>query len=273
MKTVRQALQLLKLFTPAAPRWSVTQAAEQLGLTKSTASRLLAALAREGFLTRDSPRGPYAVGQRAYAVGVVYLLGLDVRQAALPVLEEVAFNLRETVYLGALGDGAAVYIDKILSPLALRVDSYLGVSVPLHATALGKALLAWQPQEYVEGVMSRGLQPLTAQTITDPAVLRRELERIRVEGYATDFEEYEEGLHCVGLPIRDASGNVPWAFSVAGPSIRLTREVIQANGPRLRLVAEQISQRLGAGQGMVAARAVAASQARAEGLIARRGSP
>jgi IclR family KDG regulon transcriptional repressor len=249
MQSATHAARLLKLFTPAQPRWSVTRAAAQLGLSKSTVSRLLAALAREGLVAKDPATRLYTVGVGSYSVGVVYLVGLNVRAAALPVLEEVAFGLRETVYLGALGDGVAVYIDKILSPLALRVDSYLGVSIPLHATALGKALLSGQSDAYVEQVIARGLPRFTRRTITSAAALWDEIQQVRRRGFATDFEEYEDGLHCVGFPIRDPTGKVPWAFSVAGPSVRLSRQAIERSLPRLRQAVRQIEERLGVGPG------------------------
>ncbi len=239
-------MRLLKLFTPSQPRWSVTRAAARLGFAKSSVSRMFATMAAEGFVLKDPATGLYSVGVGAYGLGLVYLVGLNVRQAALPVLEEIAFSLRETVYLGTLGDGVAVYVDKILSPLALRVDSHLGVSIPLHATALGKALLAGQPDAYVQEVISRGLPRFTGRTITSGRALWGEVARVRAQGFATDYEEFEEGLHCVGFPIRDASGRVNFSFSVAGPSVRLTRDVIERNLPRLRAAARQISERLGA---------------------------
>jgi len=238
-------LKILKLFSPDRAQWGVTQVASTLNLSKSTTSRVLATLAAEGFALKDRSTGRYRLGVRAYEVGLAYLSGLNLREAAMPILEEVAFAIRETVYLGILGDRAAIYIDKILSPLALRVDSYIGLAIPLHATALGKVLLAWQPEAYIDSFIASGLQAFTRRTVTRPAALRRELRGVRQKGYAVDLEEYADNLHCIAFPIRDHRGAVAGAFSVSGPAVRLTRQTMTTHLPRLRNAAFEISARLG----------------------------
>jgi IclR family KDG regulon transcriptional repressor len=245
IKSVRHALEVLGLFSSANPRWSVTRIAEATALGKSTVSRLLSTMAEAGFVVKDEESGRYELGLRAYEVGVAYLAGLSLRRVAMPVLEELAFSIHETVYLGILGDGVAIYIDKILSPLALRVDSHLGVAIPLHATALGKVLLAAQPDSYVEAVVARGLERYTRRTITDPGALAGELASVRRRGYALDLEEYEDNLHCIGFPVRDARGEVVAAFSVAGPAVRFTRDVMRRHLPLLTQAAATISRRMG----------------------------
>ncbi|MDQ7842637.1 MAG: IclR family transcriptional regulator [Armatimonadota bacterium] len=245
LQSIRHALRILKLFAPDRALWGVTQAASALRLSKSTTSRVLATLAAEEFVQKDQSTGRYRLGVRAYEAGLAYLSGLNLREAAMPILEEVAFALRETVYLGILGDRAAIYIDKILSPLALRVDSYIGLAIPLHATALGKVLLAWQPEEYINSFIASGPRPFTRRTITGAATLRRELRTVRQRGYAVDLEEYEDGLHCIAFPIRDHRGAVAGAYSVSGPAVRLTRQTMHAHLPRLKNAALEISARLG----------------------------
>jgi IclR family KDG regulon transcriptional repressor len=245
LKSVAHALEVLSLFSPARPRWSVTEISERLSLGKSTVSRLLSTMAESGFVSKDAETGRYDVGFRVYEIGGAYLSSLSLRRVAMPVLEEVAFALHETVYLGILGDGVAVYIDKLLSPLSLRVDSHLGVAIPLHATALGKVLLAGLPAADVDTLIARGLRPYTRRTITDPRALRAELAAVRRQDFATDLEEFEDNLHCIGFPLRDYRGTVAAAFSIAGPAVRLTREVMTQHLPLLRQAAAAISQRLG----------------------------
>jgi len=165
VRSVGHALHVLRLFSPERPHVSVTEAAKALDLGKSTISRLLSTMAAEGFVTKSPETGRYGLGLRAYEVGLAYLSDLSLRRAAMPLLEEIAFTAHETVYLGVLGDRAAIYIDKILSPLSLRVDSHIGFAIPLHATALGKLLLAAQPAEYVDAVIASGLRAHTRRTI------------------------------------------------------------------------------------------------------------
>lgn len=245
LKSVGHAMRVLSLFSPARPQWSVTRISEALSLSKSTVSRLLSTMADEGFTAKDAGTGRYELGLRAYEVGVAYLSGLSLRRVAMPVLEELAFAIHETIYLGILGDGVANYIDKILSPLSLRVDSYIGVAIPLHATALGKALLAAQPDAYVEALVARGLRRYTYRTIIGPRDLWDDLRMVRRRGFATDLEEFEDNLHCVGLPVRDSRGTVVAAFSVAGPAVRFTREVMKRHLPLFQQAAAAISRRLG----------------------------
>src|SRR5215472_10295319 len=111
LQSVRHALHVLSLFSPAQPHWSVTRVAAALNLDKSTVSRLLASMAQDGFVIKDVDTGLYELGLRAYEVGLAYLSGLSLRRVAVPTLEELAFSIHETVYLGVLGDAEAVYID------------------------------------------------------------------------------------------------------------------------------------------------------------------
>ncbi len=245
LQSVSHALQVLSLFSPTDSQWSVTRVAEILDLGKSTVSRLLATMAQEGFVFKDTETGRYELGLRAYEVGLAYLSGLSLRRVAIPTLEELAFAIHETVYLGVLGDGVAIYIDKILSPLSLRVDSHIGLALPLHATAMGKVLLGAQPDAYVAALISRGLRRYTRRTLMTARELRAELQLVRRRGHALDLEEFEDNLHCVALPLRDHRGSVVAAFSVSGPAVRLTRERMEQNLPLFRDAAATISSRLG----------------------------
>jgi len=245
VRSVGHALHVLSLFSPEHPHVSVTEAAKALDLGKSTISRLLSTMAAEGFVTKSPETGRYGLGLRAYEVGLAYLSDLSLRRAAMPLLEEIAFTAHETVYLGVLGDRAAIYIDKILSPLSLRVDSHIGFAIPLHATALGKLLLTAQPAEYADAVIASGLPAHTRRTITTPRLLRAELRRIRAAGFALDLEEFEENLHCIAFPLRDHRGVVVAAFSVSGPAVRFTRQVMEKHRPLFSQAASRISERLG----------------------------
>jgi IclR family KDG regulon transcriptional repressor len=250
VQSVSHALQILRLFSPESPHWSVTQVAKTLDLGKSTISRLLSTLAVDGFVAKNLETGQYGLGLRAYEVGLAYLSGLSLRRATMPILEEVAFAAHETVYLGILGDRAGIYIDKILSPLSLRVDSHIGFAVPLHATALGKVLLAAQPAGYTDALIEAGLRAYTRRTITAPRTLRAELRRVRIEGCAVDLEEFEDNLNCIAFPLRDHRGMVVAAFSVSGPAVRFTRQVMEGYLPHFRQAASTISGRLGFNGGL-----------------------
>ena len=127
---------------------------------------------------------------------------------ALPFLEGLVHDTGETGHLAVLDGGEAIYIERVEARRALRVPSAIGRGYPAHATNLGKVLLADLPRERVEADRRRAAawRPTRRHTITDPAELEAELERIRARGYAVDNEEYDEGLRCIGAPVRDHSG-------------------------------------------------------------------
>ena len=125
------------------------------------------------------------------------------------------------------------------------MSSGLGSRAPAHCTSVGKALLAYQPPEIVKQVLDLGLKRYTANTISDPQKLMDELAQIRTRGYAIDDEEIEAGLRCVAAPIRDHSGQVVAAISVAAPVQRMTKKTVQATIPSVQASAESISRRLG----------------------------
>jgi DNA-binding IclR family transcriptional regulator len=125
------------------------------------------------------------------------------------------------------------------------MSSGLGSRAPAHCTSVGKALLAYQPAETVNAVIENGLKRFTPNTITDAELLRQELATIRARGYAIDDEEIEEGLRCVAAPIRDHTGQVISAISVAAPVQRMSKKNVQTTIPSVVAAANAISRRLG----------------------------
>jgi DNA-binding IclR family transcriptional regulator len=247
LRSVSNALLILASFSPRKPELGVTELSARLGLGKSTVSRLLSTLQAHGFVSKNPVSGKHRLGVKAYEVGLAYIAGMDLRSRAMPALEALAAAVGETVYLATLSkDGdSAVYIDKILSPQAVRVDSHLGLEVPLHCTGVGKALLAFQPRDVVERFLKGPLPASTPRTIVRSDELRAELARVREQGYALDREEFEEGLHCLGAPIFDHTGAAVASFSISGPAARLSLERMRGLVPDVLSVAASVSTHLG----------------------------
>ena len=147
--------------------------------------------------------------------------------------------------LAILDHLSVLYIRIRESRQAVRMSSGLGSRSPAHCTGVGKALIAFQPPEIVQQIIDNGLKRYTQGTITDPEKLRAELATIRQKGYAIDDEEIEVGLRCIAAPIRDHSGQVTAAISVAAPVQRMTKKNLQATIPSVVAAAEAISRRLG----------------------------
>jgi DNA-binding IclR family transcriptional regulator len=223
----------------------VTEVARELGVHKSTASRLLAALDRRELVTQDAARGRFRLG-----IGIVRLAGaaargLDVVQESRPVCRSLARQVGETVNIAVLSGRDALYLDQVAGPAALSPHNWAGQAVPLHATSDGKVLLAYLPEDEVAGHLVPPLRRFTDHTIVTPAAFARVLAEVRQRGYATAVEELEDGLTAVAAPVRNAEGNVIASISASGPSFRIPDERIAGLAGSVRRAAAEISRRLG----------------------------
>lgn len=224
---------------------AVTDLAAFLGVHKSTAFRLLAVLESRGLVEQVSDRGRYRLG-----FGIVRLAGataarLDLVEQSRPVTAQLAIEVGETVNVARLEGDAAVNVDQVRGPAAVTSVNWVGQRTPLHATSSGKVLLAHMERGARDRILAAPLQRYTPSTVTDPAVLRRQLDDIVVNGWAITLEELELGLNAVAAPIRDRHGDVVAAVSVSGPSYRLGRDrLVEVTGSVVTAAAE-IDHRLG----------------------------
>jgi DNA-binding IclR family transcriptional regulator len=212
----------------------------------STVHRLLVNLVRHGFVEEDAVSGGYQLSYRVLRMGLRVLDRLDFRRAAHSLLRDLNLRTQETVHLAILQETRAISIEKFVSPQPVGLDARLGGVMPLHCSGAGKTLLAYQGEDFLNQVAhAPGLTRMTAHTITGLSQLRRELERIRQQGYALDQEEAVDGLRCVAGPVFDHTGQIVAAFSVAGPATRLTPARVPEIAQLVRETSEQISYRLG----------------------------
>jgi DNA-binding IclR family transcriptional regulator len=223
----------------------VTEVARELGVHKSTASRLLAALDRRELVTQDAARGRFRLG-----VGIVRLAGaasarLDVVQESRPVCRALAQEVGETVNLAILSGRDALYLDQAVGPAALSPHNWAGRRIPVHATSDGKVLLAYLPEAELGPCLTPPLARFTARTITDVARFPELLAAVRRRGYATAVEELEAGLTAIAAPVRDAEGRVIASISASGPSFRIPAERIPALAGAVCRAGALVSRRLG----------------------------
>jgi DNA-binding IclR family transcriptional regulator len=257
IQSVERAVAVLKLFGEDEPELGVTELARRLRLHKSTVSRLLSTLEAGGFVQQDPRNGRYRLGLQLAALAGLALTQYELRDVARPLLQELAVHSGETTTISVLDGEWAVNIDQVLAPNPVKHLGWIGRRLPLHCTAAGRPLLAFQAPAVVERVLSKPLVRYTPRTITNPMLLRRELERIRQLGYAIAQEEYEAELSAVGAVVRDHRGEAAASITVSGPSYRLTTQRLQALGDVVRLTADRISAQLGhrmAGSGIVTTR-------------------
>ena len=234
---------ILRLFTPDAADWTVTEAAQALDLPVPTVHRLLAALQRHGYVARDEVSKRYRLGVAAFELGRRATSSTDLRATSLTVLESIAAASGETVLLTAISPDrrTSVCLERVESRKPLRLSVVPGMRVPLHAGASQKALLAYMSDTDLHSFMDGGLIPLCDSTITDPLALGHELAAIRRRGWATSYQETNLGLWGIAITLLDADANPVAAVGLAGPRARLPKnripEVLQVLDEGARAIA------------------------------------
>ena len=218
MQSADRALRILASFDSERTSLGVSEVATELGIHKSTVSRLMAALEQRGFVRREGERflPGLELARLAQAADTVAPLVAD----AVPVMERLAAATGEAVTLGVPRGQGARYVAQRDGGHILKVGDWVGRSTTLHSTATGKVLLAFSGLRVV-GRLERH----TAKTIVDRAALGRELERTRLRGYGLTRDELEVGLSAAAAPIFDPAGACIAALAVSGPSFRLARSL------------------------------------------------
>ncbi len=243
MLSAGRVLDLLELLSRSGPI-GVSEIARKMGISKTVAWRLAETLRTKGYAVKDPDSRRYRLGLKVLELGTSVRYRLEIVNVARPYIEEIVEKCDETVDLGVYDSCEVVFVDKKESTRTVRMVSSIGRRLPLHCTGTGKALLAFLPEAEVDKVVSRGLARYTENTITDPQSLRRELARVRSDGYATDREEFETGVRCVAAPVLDPHGKAVAAISIAGPADRMADERIPALADLVRAAAEKIARDL-----------------------------
>lgn len=223
---------------------SAAEAAQLLGLSRSAAYRLLVTLQSRGFVEHDRLTRRWRLGT-SFVTIMGRITGTRLRTAALPSMRRLLAEEKETVNLAEFADGELVYTQILESPQAFRMSNAPGEVVPLHATALGKAVLAAHPPEEWAGLVARlDLEEITPSTITSAPELIADLEAISARGWGEDRSETAVGVVCIGAAIRAANGIVLGGISVSLPAARFDFEHERRLGPRMAEEAARISSEL-----------------------------
>lgn len=225
---------------------TLSDIANELQLHKSTVLRLLSTLEHQGYVEQDPRTRRFRLRMKLFELGSSLLERTSLPKVARPILEELGRISGEVVHLAILDEGTAIYIDKVDSKHTIRMYSRIGRRSPVHCTGVGKALIAYLPDAELDRIIQeRGLRRYTPNTITDYQVLKDHLAEVRKRGVAFDYEEHEIGIRCVAAPIRDNTGKVVASISVAGPTIRMSDDRLQALVEPVKQAAHRISESLG----------------------------
>jgi DNA-binding IclR family transcriptional regulator len=220
-----------------------TEINSRIGLPKPTIHRLFATLEAEGFLQRDIDGRSYSPGARLRRMSVNVLSSLRIRTARVAVLNALALEVGETCNIATPDRDAMIYLDRVETKWPLRIQLPIGTAVPFHCTASGKMYLSTlRPNHLEQYLKSSQLEPRTDRTLVHAPALIDELTDVRTRGYATDVEEFMDGMVAIAVPISDATGRLLSTLSIHAPAQRMTLDDLKAYLPLIRETASKLAQ-------------------------------
>ena len=246
VKSLVRGLSILDRLAEAQDGIALTDLAQRVGLPASTTHRLLNTLVAQGFVRQDEPSGRWMIGVECFAVGNAFLYSRDFVSVSRPYMRRLMEQSGETANLSVLDDGQAILLSQVECHEMMRMLARLGSRTPLHASGVGKALLAALPEKEVSNILHRrGLPRMTETTIDTPEKLMQDLQQVRVRGYAVDDEEHAVGLRCVAATIHDEYAEPLASISLSGPRARISRERMAGLGSLVLEATTEITAALG----------------------------
>lgn len=244
IQSVMSAISLIQCFSEDSPILGITELSRRTQMHKSTVHHLVTTLTASGFLERTA-QGQYKLGMELFTMGSLVVECSEIATVAGPILQNIERRTRGTAHVAVLDGMEAVYAKKVDSSQSGCLFSRIGKRVPLHCTGTGKLLLAHHPDLLPRLIATKGLAAYTPNTITDPQRLEEELQTVRVQGFAIDHEETRTGLVSVATPLRDLSGEVVAALTVAGPACLFRPAPLKAVIHTMIEAARQASEEMG----------------------------
>ncbi len=239
IQSVVRASSILRCFIDAQ-ELSLHEICDLVGLHKTTAFTIITTLKMEGLLEQNPNNSKYHLGLGAFQLSTHARIGL--RSVVMPYLYELRDTFEETVNLSVPSGPEILYLDKVESNLSIRICTSVGQSLPFYCTAAGKAMFAYYPDDVLEALLSMTtFTSFTRNTITDLRHLREELALSRLNRYAMDYGELEEGLVCCAVPILDRRNQPVAAISVSGPMFRMDDTKVSAVRDKLFACTNRIS--------------------------------
>jgi IclR family KDG regulon transcriptional repressor len=215
--------------------------ARRLGVSGPTLFRILATLVAEGYAQKSERTSRYRLTLKTWELGARAVGRLGLREVARPFLERLAAEPAETVHLSVQQGSGIVIIDKVDCTHPLRVDTYVGQRAPIHCSATGKAIVAFDP-EALNALEDDGFARYTEATITDRAALDRELAQVRRAGWAKNREEWRPGVCAAAVPLRDRAGSVVGSVSLTVPTPRFSNAAVKERlVPALQRIGDALS--------------------------------
>lgn len=239
VQSLGRGLAIIRVFNSERPSLTVSEIAQEAGLTRAAARRFLLTLSELGYVHGKNSR--FELTPRVLELGYAYLSALSFPDIALPRLEQLVAETGEASEGSILDGRDVVYVVRVPGPALMTISVNIGARRPAYATAMGRALLANLPPADLDAYLDRyELVPVMRRTITDPGTLRAELKRVREDGYALVNQELEEGLVAIGVPVRDRTGRVRAAINLSTHIGRKSVEEVRALVPAVQAAAADI---------------------------------
>jgi IclR family KDG regulon transcriptional repressor len=245
VQVLERAVDILQVLSEDSRELTAGEVADKLDLHKSTIHRLLTVLEHHGLIRRNGETGRYSLGLRLFEFGTRAVRGLRLRDQAQPHLDQLARETGETAHICVFDRTEMVSIAYAEGPRSLRMPATVGRRTPVYCSAVGKAMLAFQPESVIDDVVGGPLRSRTEKTLVTREALLADLRQVRIRGYAVDNEEIEKGLRCVGAPVSNYTGDVVAAISVAGPAFRITKSRVPAVARAVLATTRGLSTELG----------------------------
>ncbi len=226
--SIDRAFAILEYLDGSRRGRNVSELSRKLGIPKSTTHVIVLMLRRLGYLTLDERNRSYSLGLKAYGLGRGLMKSFSLPEKALGPMQWLVERTSCTSQMAALAEDQAMYIQKVEGPGLIQFDSYIGKRTNLHCTGVGKVLLAYAPEDKQEHLLNRrSFARYTSKTITSPQALRKELRKVRQQGYAIDYEEEELEVGCLAAPVFNQSGEFMAALAIAGTINHIRGEGIE----------------------------------------------
>jgi IclR family transcriptional regulator, KDG regulon repressor len=239
--SISNAVNIIECFTVENSERGVSEISSQLNMNKSTVHHIIKTLHSEGILVR-TPSRKYRLGSRLLGWGERVSKQYSPLYNAAPYLDELVRKTNETVHLAVQENDKVSYLAKVEPKRPVKIKTSIGTHSPIHCTGLGKALLATQPGLDYNKVYDIPLESRTEYTITNHDQLVEELEKSAQQGYSIDNQEYEIGLYCIAVPIKNFMGDTVAAISISGPEFRMHNQNIDVYITQLQSISRKISE-------------------------------
>lgn len=243
--TALRALKVLEALAQSRHALSASEVAGIIGVERSTAYRMLMTLREAGYVVRDQHQRAYRLGYKVLTLSRSMLSGSERIELVAACLRDISARTGESAHYSVLERDCAVLVQRATGTQLVTIDFQIGDRAPLHCTSIGKVLLAYQDPAAIEAVIGAGLPRLARNTITDPARLRAELRKVRVQGYAYDEMEFADDMRCVAVPVIEKDGQVTSGISLSGPASRYTRQKLRELRDCAMAAAHELSLKLG----------------------------